>query len=54
MRALPPGKSLELQAPGPALKPDFAAHDRPWLDTLVAGLARDGLLVIEEDRVRLP
>lgn len=54
LRALPAGQSLALQALGPALKPDFAARDQPWLDTLVAGLARDGLLVIEGDGVRLP
>jgi A/G-specific adenine glycosylase len=54
LRSLPAGESLALPELGRALKPDFADADTPWLETLVAGLARDGLLVLEEARVRLP
>lgn len=54
LRALPPGQALALAALGPAIKPDFAAAAEPWLAELVAGLARDGLLVREDNAVRLP
>lgn len=54
LRSLPAGESLALPELGRALKADFADADTPWLETLVAGLARDGLLVLEEARVRLP
>ncbi len=55
LRALEPGQTLDLAALGPAIKPDFAEGDLPWLHGLVAGLERDGLLVTGPDgTVRLP
>lgn len=55
LRALAPGETLPVQALGPAIKPDYGEGDLPWLHALVAGLARDGLLVVTpEDAVALP
>ncbi|MFO7167423.1 MAG: A/G-specific adenine glycosylase [Chloroflexota bacterium] len=54
LRALPAGERLPLVALGPRIKPDYAPDDAPWLGALVDGLARDGLLVLEGDLVRLP
>ncbi|MCX7790007.1 MAG: A/G-specific adenine glycosylase [Chloroflexaceae bacterium] len=54
LRALPPGGALPLVELGPRLKPDYASADEPWLRALVADLDRDGLLVVEGERVRLP
>jgi A/G-specific adenine glycosylase len=54
LRELPPGQSLALHELGGRLKVDFGADDLPWLQTLVDGLARDGLLVIEDGAARLP
>ena len=46
LRAAPP-RGLPLTVLGPAIKPDFALADLPWLDGVVAGLAKDGLVVSE-------
>lgn len=54
LRVLPAGQCMALGDLGRALKSDFAATDQPWLQALVDGLARDGLLVLEGDGVRLP
>ena len=54
LRSLPPGQALPLAELGGQVKADFNAGDLPWLQTLVEGLARDGLLVLEGDAVRLP
>ncbi len=54
LRNLPPGSSLSLSELGPQLKPDFTLSDQPWLRQLAQGLARDGLLTIEGEQVRLP
>lgn len=54
LRALPPGGALPLSELGPRLKPDYTAADEAWLRGLVADLDRDGLLVLEGERVRLP
>jgi A/G-specific adenine glycosylase len=54
LRELPPGQALALHDLGGRLKLDFGADDLPWLQTLVEGLARDGLLVIEDGAARLP
>jgi A/G-specific adenine glycosylase len=54
LRALPPGAALPLAELGPRLKPEYAATDEAWLRGLLADLDRDGLLVLEGERVRLP
>ncbi len=38
-----PSAGLSLNELGAAVKPDFTAADLPWIDGVVAGLARDGL-----------
>ncbi len=52
LRARP---ALALAALGPLVKPDYN-HDQDvgWLRELASGLARDGLLTIDGDEVRLP
>jgi A/G-specific adenine glycosylase len=54
LRELQPGASLALSELGPRLRPAFAEPDLPWLRKLVEGLARDGLIVLEGERARLP
>jgi A/G-specific adenine glycosylase len=55
LRGLAPGTSISLPALGPAIKPDYGDVDLPWLRALVAGLERDGLLVVGADEaVALP
>jgi A/G-specific adenine glycosylase len=40
------GEALDLGALGPQVKPGYADADRAWLYALVAGLHRDGLVVV--------
>jgi A/G-specific adenine glycosylase len=54
LRALPVGEHLALAALGSQVKADYSVADEPWLRDLADGLARDGLLVMEEESVRLP
>lgn len=54
LRGLPAGASLPLAELGRLVKDDFGEHDLPWLNALVAGLARDGLLLLEGEAARLP
>lgn len=54
LRALSAGEALPLSALGPVIKADFQAEDLPWLEKLVTGLERDGLVVLTEQGVRLP
>jgi A/G-specific adenine glycosylase len=54
LRQLPPDQALELRALGRQVKRDFGDEDSAWLRALVEGLARDGLLVLEGETVRLP
>ena len=54
LRGLPSGITMTLPELGRKIKDDFVDGDLPWLGTLVAGLARDGLLLLDEDLVRLP
>ncbi|GAB4110080.1 MAG: A/G-specific adenine glycosylase [Roseiflexaceae bacterium] len=52
LREAPHGLSLpEL---GPQVKDDYSSADLPWLEQLVAGLARDGLLDRHDDLIHLP
>jgi hypothetical protein len=39
---------------GPKIKPEFSVDDIVWLQKIVDGLVRDGLLDHNEDGVRLP
>jgi A/G-specific adenine glycosylase len=55
LRSLPtPDSRLSLLELGPKIKPTFTAEDLPWLQKIVNGLHRDGLLDVTEDGVRLP
>ena len=56
LRGLEAGTTLPLVELGPQIKPDWTPDDLPWLEKLVAGLAVDGLLVLDADAgtVRLP
>ncbi|HEX7733352.1 MAG TPA: A/G-specific adenine glycosylase [Ktedonobacteraceae bacterium] len=54
LRTLPGGETLPLDELGPVIKADFQASDLPWLEKLVAGLQRDGLVVWTESGVKLP
>lgn len=51
---LPGGASLPLDELGPVLKSDYAVADLPWLEKIVAGLQRDGLVEWNEQGVKLP
>lgn len=54
LRSVPDGEHLTLPMLGPRIKPDFHDDDIPWLQTLVSGLAKDGLVDYSEDGIRLP
>jgi A/G-specific adenine glycosylase len=54
LRTLPANERLTLAALGPQIKADFSADDQEWLQKIIAGLMRDGLLDHNEDGVRLP
>ncbi len=54
LRTVPAGQRMTLDALGPKIKPGFCADDLPWLQIIVAGLAKDGLLDYASDGVRLP
>lgn len=54
LRTLSGDEVLSLDALGAILKSDFQAEDLPWLEKIVAGLQRDGLVVWTEKGVKLP
>jgi A/G-specific adenine glycosylase len=54
LRQLGPGEALPLLTLGRQLKDGFGDDDLPWLRMLVDGLARDGLLVLDDEQARLP
>jgi A/G-specific adenine glycosylase len=54
LRALPGEQRMRLSELGPRLKPTFTGEDMPWLQKIVAGLAKDGLIDQGEDGVKLP
>lgn len=55
LRTLTTDQRLSLAELGPLLKPDFQAEaDLPWLQKLVTGLAKDGLISLTDAGVRLP
>jgi A/G-specific adenine glycosylase len=54
LRLLPIDQRITLNELGPKIKPEFCDEDLPWIQKLVQGLAKDGLLDYAEDGVRLP
>jgi A/G-specific adenine glycosylase len=54
LRALPTNERLSLAVLGPQIKPDFSENDLAWLQKIVVGLERDGLINRNEEGVRLP
>ena len=54
LRQLAAGESMPLGALGQQIKQGFGDDDMPWLRAMAEGLARDGLLELEEDQARLP
>ena len=54
LSSVPAPQRLTLDALGPQLKPDFSDGDLPWLQRIVDGLVKDGLLNLTHEGVRLP
>lgn len=54
LRTLPTGAHLPLSELGPVLKADFQSDDLPWLEKIVTGLQRDGLVEWGAQGVKLP
>jgi A/G-specific adenine glycosylase len=54
LRSVPNGEHLPLSILGSSIKPDFHDEDIPWLQKLVSGLAKDGLVHCSEEGIRLP
>jgi len=54
LRSLPAGQRMPLATLGPKIKPEFSDNDLHWLQKLVDGLAKDGLIDCADDGVRLP
>lgn len=54
LRTLPAGAHLPLSELGPVLKADFQSGDLPWLEKIVTGLQRDGLVEWGAQGVKLP
>ncbi|HEY4034246.1 MAG TPA: A/G-specific adenine glycosylase [Ktedonobacteraceae bacterium] len=54
LRTLPADERIALAALGPKIKPEFSIDELVWLQKIVDGLVRDGLLDYNEDGVRLP
>ncbi len=54
LRSVPARQRLPLSELGAQIKPDFSAEDESWLQKIVDGLVKDGLLDKTDDGVRLP
>jgi A/G-specific adenine glycosylase len=54
LRSIPNEQRISLIELGPKIKSDFCEDDLPWLQKIAAGLARDGLVDMNEEGVRLP
>jgi A/G-specific adenine glycosylase len=54
LRSLAAGQRLSLEELGPKIKTDFQDEELTWLQGVVAGLVKDGLLDATKDGVRLP
>src|SRR2546426_727122 len=54
LRTIPAGQRVPLIDLGSQIKPAFCDDDLPWLQKIVNGLAKDGLINCTEEGVRLP
>ncbi len=54
LRTLPAMQRMTLSNLGPQIKADYSEIDLPWLQQIVQGLVKDGLLDYTEEGVRLP
>ncbi len=54
LRTFPASARISLMDLGARIKSDFSSEELPWLQRIVDGLVRDGLLDATEDGVRLP
>jgi A/G-specific adenine glycosylase len=54
LRTLPAMQRIPLGSLGPQIKADYGEADLPWLQQIVQGLVKDGLLDYTEEGVRLP
>jgi len=54
LRSTPAQQRISLAALGPQIKPEFGEQDYDWLQKIIEGLVRDGLLDANEEGVRLP
>ena len=54
LRLLADDQRITLNELGSKIKPEFRDEDLPWIQKLVQGLAKDGLLDYAENGVRLP
>jgi A/G-specific adenine glycosylase len=54
LRTIPTGQRISLTEIGHQIKPTFSNEDLPWLQKIVTGLAKDGLLDYADEGVRLP
>jgi A/G-specific adenine glycosylase len=54
LRTVPSGQRVSLADLGAQIKPAFTRTDMPWIQKLVEGLAKDGLLDCANEGVCLP
>lgn len=54
LRSLPADTRMQLAEVGPHIKPTYSEEDLPWLQKLIDGLAKDGLVDCTAEGVRLP
>ncbi len=54
LRSLPPNTRMSLADVGKHIKPTYTNDDLPWLQKLLTGLAKDGLIDYTGEGVRLP
>ena len=54
LRQIPAQQRMSLDTLGPRIKADFGEQDLPWLEKIVRGLVRDGLVDFKENGVCLP
>lgn len=54
LRSAPANQRIPLAVLGVQIKPGFSTEDSAWLQQIINGLVKDGLLDVTEDGVRLP
>ncbi|GCE24598.1 (Fe-S)-cluster assembly protein [Dictyobacter alpinus] len=54
LRSLPDHQRIPLATLGSTIKPEFSEEDHAWLQKIIDGLLKDGLLDVTEEGVRLP